>query len=87
MSKKQEASYLPKESEIQAMYICIKNDLAYVIQPIQYTKKYKVIKFKISNRLEQYTYKENNIDIEFTEYDALKKTMELYKQHAKRFNK
>ena len=87
MSKKQEASYLPKESEIQSMYICIKNDLAYVIQPIQYKKKYKVIKFKISNRLEQYTYKENNIDIEFTEYDALKKTMELYTQHSKRFNK
>ena len=87
MSKKQEASYLPKESEIKAMYICIKNDLAYVIQPIQYIKKYKVIKFKISNRLEQYTYKENNIDIEFTEYDALKKTMELYTQHSKRFNK
>ena len=87
MSKKQEASYLPKESEIQAMYICIKNDLAYVIQPIQYTKKYKVIKFQISNRLEVHTYKENNIDIEFTEYDALKKTMELYTQHAKRFTK
>ena len=87
MAKKQEASYTPKESEIQSMYICIKNDLAYVIQPIQYTKKYKVIKFKISNRLELYSYKENNIDVEFTEYDALKKTMELYTQHAKRFNK
>ncbi len=87
MAKKQQASYSPKESEIQSMYICIKNDLAYVIQPIQYTKKYKVIKFKISNRLEQYTYKENNIDIEFTEYNALKKTMELYTQHAKRFKK
>ena len=87
MSKKQEASYLPKESEIQAMYICIKNDLAYVIQPIQYTKKYKVVKFQISNRLEVHNYKENNIDMEFTEYDALKKTMELYTQHSKRFNK
>ena len=87
MNKKQEASYLPKESEIQSMYLCFKNDLAYIIQPVQYTKKYKVIKFKISNRLEQYTYKENNIDIEFTEYDALKKTMELYTLHAKRFTK
>ena len=87
MSKKQEASYLPKESEIQSMYICFKNDLAYIIQPIQYTKKYKVVKFQISNRLEVHTYKENNIDIEFTEYDALKKTMELYTQHAKRFTK
>jgi hypothetical protein len=87
MAKKQETSYSPKESEIQAMYICNRNDLAYVIQPIQYTKKYKVIKFKISNRLELYSYKENNIDVEFTEYDALKKTMELYTQHSKRFNK
>ena len=29
----------------------------------------------------------NNIDVEFTEHDALKKTMELYKLHSKRFNK
>jgi hypothetical protein len=87
MAKKQEQTYSPTADEIQCSYICHKNDLAYVIQPIQYTKKYKVIKFKISNRLELYSYKENNIDIEFTEYDALKKTMELYTQHAKRFNK
>jgi hypothetical protein len=85
MAKKQEAIYSPTEKEIQAMYICNKNDLAYVIQPIQYSKKYKVIKFQISNRLEVYTYKENNIDVKFTEYDALKKTMELYTQHSKRF--
>jgi hypothetical protein len=85
MAKKQEATYSPTEKEIQAMYICNRNDLAYVIQPIQYSKKYKVIKFQISNRLEVYTYKENNIDVEFKEYDALKKTMELYTQHSKRF--
>jgi len=50
MAKKQETSYSPTEAEIQAMYICNRNDLAYVIQPIQYTKKYKVVKFQISNR-------------------------------------
>ena len=87
MAKKQEATYLPTESEIQSMYICNRNDLAYVIQPIQYTKKYKVVKFQISNRLEVHNYKENNIDVEFTEYDALKKTMELYTLHSKRFKK
>jgi hypothetical protein len=87
MAKKQEITYSPTQAEIQSSYICNKNDLAYVIQPIQYTKKYKVIKFKVSNRLEVYTYKENNIDVEFTEYDALKKTMELYTLHSKRFNK
>jgi hypothetical protein len=87
MAKKYEVTYKPTEKEIQSMYVCNRNDLAYVIQPIQYTKKFKVVKFKISNRLEVHNYKENNIDVEFTEYDALKKTMELYTQHAKRFNK
>jgi hypothetical protein len=87
MAKKQIEKYIPKEYEIKNMYLCFKNDLAYIIQPIKDSKKFKVIKFKISNRLEQYTYKENNIDIEFTEYNALKKTMELYTQHSKRFNK
>jgi len=87
MAKKQIEKYIPKESEIKDMYLCFKNDLAYIMQPIKDSKKYKIVKFKISNRLEQYTYKENNIDIEFTEYDALKKTMELYTQHSKRFSK
>jgi hypothetical protein len=87
MAKKYEVTYKPTENEIQSMYVCNRNDLAYVIQPIQYTKKFKVVKFKISNRLEVHNYKENNIDVEFTEYDALKKTMELYTQHSKRFNK
>ena len=87
MAKKQIEKYIPTDEELQCMYLCNKNDLAYVIQPIQNSKKYKVIKFQISNRLEVHTYKENNIDVEFTEYDALKKTMELYKLHSKRFNK
>ncbi len=87
MAKKYEVTYKPTENEIQNMYVCNRNDLAYVIQPIQYTKKFKVVKFQISNRLEVHNYKENNIEVEFTEYDALKKTMELYTQHAKRFNK
>jgi hypothetical protein len=87
MAKKQLEKYIPTDEELQCSYICHKNDLAYVIQPIQNSKKYKVVKFQISNRIEVHTYKENNIDIEFTEYDGLKKTMELYTQHSKRFNK
>lgn len=87
MAIKKLDKYIPTDAELQCSYICLKNDLAYVIQPIQYTKKYKVIKFKTSNILELYIYKENNIDMEFTEYDALKKTMELYTLHSKRFNK
>jgi len=85
MAKKYEVTYKPTENEIQSMYVCNRNDLAYVIQPIQYTKKFKVVKFKISNALELHFLKENNINVEFTEYDAQKKVMELYSLHSERF--
>lgn len=87
MAKKQSEKYSPKEDEIQAMRLCWKNDLAYVIQPIQTSKLYHVIKFQISDNLRIYTFEENKQKIEFTEYEASKKVMELYTQHSKRFSK
>ncbi len=85
VAKKQIQKYNPTDEETKAMYKCVSNDLAYVIQPTKNANRYCVLKFAISNRLELFTYKENDIEVEFTEYDALKKTMELYKLHAKRF--
>jgi hypothetical protein len=85
MAKKQTVKYTPTDEELKAMYICNSNDLAYVIQPIKDSIKYKVLKFQISNRLELFVYKEKYVEVEFSEYDATKKTMELYKLHAKRF--
>ena len=85
MAKAKVLKYTPTDEETKAMRICVNNDLAYVIQPTQNANKYRILKFKISNILELFTYKENNIEVEFTEYDALKKTMELYKLHSKRF--
>jgi hypothetical protein len=87
MAKQKQLKYIPTDEETKAMYKCVSNDLAYVIQPTQNSNRYRVLKFKISNRLELFTYKENDVEIEFTEYDALKKTMELYKLHSKRFTK
>ena len=85
MAKAKVLHYFPTSEEINSAYVCNNNDLAYVIQPTQNANKYRILKFKISNRLELFTYKENDVEIEFTQYDALKKTMELYKLHAKRF--
>jgi hypothetical protein len=85
MAKAKALKYTPTDEETKAMRICVNNDLAYVIQPTQNANRYRILKFKISNRLELFTYKENDVEIEFTEYDALKKTMELYKLHSKRF--
>jgi hypothetical protein len=87
MAKKQSEKYSPKENEIEAMRLCWKNDLAYVIQPIQNTKMYHVIKFQISDNLKIYTFEIDKTKIEFTEYEASKKVMELYTQHSKRFSK
>ena len=87
MAKAKVLHYFPTSEEIKSAYVCNNNDLAYVIQPTQNANKYRILKFQISNRLELFTYKENDIEVEFTQYDALKKTMELYKLHAKRFTK
>ena len=43
MAKKQEQTYSPTDEEIQCSYICHKNDLAYVIQPILNSKKYNAL--------------------------------------------
>lgn len=84
--KKQPTRYHPTESEIQAMRICNLNDLAYIIQPIKDSTKYKIIKYKISNMLiDVFTMKENDLVLEFDELEASKKIMELYTLHSKRF--
>ena len=85
MGKDKEQKFVPKPDEVDAMSLCWKNDLAYVIKPAKIKNKYNVIKYQISNYNEVFYYKENNKIIEFTEYEGLKKTMELYKFHAKRF--
>lgn len=87
MAKQKEDKYIPKSYEVDAMRICFKNDLAYVLKPSNNTNRYNVIKYQISNYKEVFYLKENNVNLEFTEYEALKKTMELYKFHAKRFTK
>jgi hypothetical protein len=85
MAKVKEDKFSPTEEDIKAMAVCWKNDLAYVIKSAKKANRYNVIKYQISNYNEIFYYKENNVNGEFTEYEGLKKTMELYKFHAKRF--
>jgi hypothetical protein len=85
MAKQKEKRYQPKEAEIEAMHLCNKNDLAYLIQPIKNKTKYNVIKFQISNYLDLHILKEKDIPLEFNEMDGMRKTMELYLLHSKRF--
>ena len=85
MAKARKEIFVPSEEEATAIRLCFKNDLAYVIQPIKNANKYNIIKYQISNYNEVFYLKENNVNLEFTEIEALKKTMELYKFHSKRF--
>jgi len=87
MAVKKYLKYQPKEAEIEAMHLCNKNDLAYLIQPIKNKNKFNVIKFQISNYLDLHILKEKDIPLEFDEMEGMKKTMELYLLHAKRFKK
>ena len=87
MAKVKEEKFSPTEKDNKAMSVCWKNDLAYVIKPAKNERRYNIIKYQISNYKEVFYLKENNVNLEFTEYEALKKTMELYKFHAKRFTK
>jgi len=77
MSKKQSEQYSPSKEDIDAMRICWKNDLAYVVQPVKGSNKYTIVKFQISDSLQCFTFKENNIDVEFTDYEASKKVIDL----------
>ena len=85
MAKVKEEKFSPTEEDLKAMAVCWKNDLAYVIKPAKTANRYNVIKYQISNYNEVFYLKENNVNLEFTEYEGLKKTMELYRFHAKRF--
>ena len=87
MAKQKEEKFSPTEEDVKAMSLCWKNDLAYVIKPAKKANRYNVIKYQISNYNEIFYYKENNVNAEFTETEALKKTMELYKFHSKRFTR
>lgn len=87
MAKSKIEIYSPSQEELNSMLVCNRNDLAYIIQPIKNSKKYNIIKFQISNYLEVFTLKENDVKLEFNEYDGLKKVMELYTQHSKRLSK
>lgn len=87
MAKPKIETYSPSQAELNSMIVCNRNDLAYIIQPIKNSKKYNIIKFQISNYLEVHTLKENDVKLEFTEYDGLKKVMELYTLHSKRLSK
>jgi hypothetical protein len=85
MAKVKKEKFSPTEQDLKCMSVCWKNDLAYVIKPAKTANRYNIIKYQISNYNEIFYYKENNVNLEFTEYEGLKKTMELYKFHSKRF--
>ena len=93
MAKKQTLQYNPSDEESKAMKICLDNDLAYYIERNK-DSSYYVIKYRPSNyKLINYLTIDTKLESipsnrqTFNEYEGMKKVMDLYKQHSKRFNK
>ena len=93
MAKKQSIQYNPSDEEREAMKICLDNDLAYYMKLVK-DKKFWIIKYRPSNykiinylpidKMQEATLANRQT---FTEYEGIKKVMQLYKEHSKRFNK
>jgi hypothetical protein len=91
MAKKQIIQYIPTDEEFKAMKICLDNDLAYYIERTK-DSSYYVIKYRPSNyKLINYLAIDTKLEATpsnrqtFNEYEGMKKVMDLYKQHSKRF--
>jgi len=93
MAKKQTLQYMPSDEESKAMKICLDNDLAYYIK-LAKDRQFWIIKYRPSNyKVINYLPIDTKLEAipgnrqTFNEYEGIKKVMQLYKEHAKRFNK
>ena len=91
MAKIKQNRYYPTEEEMKAMYICNKNNLAYIQQAVT-SSEFCIVKFQIDDalRLSYLPVDKTKLGsitnrILLKDYDAAKKVMELYEQQAKRF--
>ena len=95
MAKKETKVYICTDEEREAMVQCVKNDIAFCIQPCynmstnHWIVRYKPSKYKKTSFLRIDTSipeKENN-RVKLNHYDAFKKIFELYVQYSKQLNK
>jgi hypothetical protein len=82
MAKKKIEIYFVNYKEVEAMVYCVRRNVAYSLEA-NTNKKFYIVKYIPSDYKNVIYLKENNKKVEFSEYEATKKIMELYKNQSK----
>ena len=82
MAKRKIELYYPTLSEIKAMTYCVGKNISYAIEANK-DKRFYIVKYIPSDYKNVIYLKENNRKVEFNEYEATKKIMELYINQSK----
>jgi len=82
MAKRKIELYYPTIIEIKAMTYCVNKNVAYSIEP-NTNKRFHIVKYIPTDYKNVIYLKENNKKVEFSEYEATKKIMELYVNQSK----
>lgn len=82
MAKRKIEIYQANYKEVNAMVYCVKRNVAYSIEANK-NKRFYIVKYIPSDYKNVIYLKENNKKVEFSEYEATKKIMELYINQSK----
>lgn len=82
MAKRKIEIYQANYKEVDAMVYCVKRNVAYSLEA-NTNKRFYIVKYIPSDYKNIIYLKENNKKVEFSEYEATKKIMELYINQSK----
>jgi len=82
MAKRKIEIYQANYKEVNAMVYCVKRNVAYSLEA-NTNKRFHIVKYIPSDYKNVIYLKENNKKVEFSEYEATKKIMELYINQSK----
>jgi hypothetical protein len=82
MAKRKIEIYQANYKEVDAMVYCVKRNVAYSLEA-NTNKRFHIVKYIPSDYKNVIYLKENNKKIEFIEFEATKKIMELYVNQSK----
>jgi hypothetical protein len=82
MAKRKIEIYQANYKEVNAMVYCVKRNVAYSLEA-NTNKRFHIVKYIPSDYKNVIYLKENNKKVEFSEYEATKKIMELYVNQSK----
>jgi hypothetical protein len=82
MAKRKIEIYQANYKEVDAMVYCVKHNVAYSLEA-NINKRFHIVKYIPTDYKNIIYLKENNKKLEFSEYEATKKIMQLYINQSK----